>query len=64
MFTSCLVSTTFIPIFSAAARIGEICPPANVKMCLMLWASKTLATISPPLRFDVVSTYTDTHIAT
>lgn len=54
--TSCRVSTTRIPIFSAATRIGEMWPPTKVNKNWVPCSFNTLATISPPCLFDDLST--------
>lgn len=39
--TSCRVSTTLIPSFSQATRMGDICPPTKVNTYFIPWAYKT-----------------------
>lgn len=56
LHTSWRVSITRIPCFSAATKIGEMWPPARVKMNLTPCALRTSATNSPPCLLDAVST--------
>ena len=44
---SCLVSIILIEFFSASTKMGDICPPHNVKINLTLWAVRILAIIAP-----------------